>query len=75
MRQALGIGVFSGIMGVTLFGLVVTPVFYIVSRILAERRRPCCAGRRDTERRAGPTTGRMGLRLKRLALPLTVEMR
>jgi HAE1 family hydrophobic/amphiphilic exporter-1 len=37
MRQALGIGVFSGIMGVTLFGLVATPVFYIVCRILAER--------------------------------------
>jgi hydrophobe/amphiphile efflux-1 (HAE1) family protein len=32
MRQALGIAVFWGMIGVTLFGLVFTPVFYIVIR-------------------------------------------
>lgn len=35
MRQALGTAVFSGMLGVTLFGLVFTPVFYVVCRALA----------------------------------------
>jgi len=34
MRQAIGIAVFSGMIGVTFFGLVFTPVFYIVFRKL-----------------------------------------
>lgn len=37
MRQALGITVFSGMIGVTLFGLLLTPVFYLVSRALGDR--------------------------------------
>ncbi|MEM8792052.1 MAG: multidrug efflux RND transporter permease subunit [Pseudomonadota bacterium] len=32
MRQALGTAVFFGMLGVTLFGLVLTPVFYVVFR-------------------------------------------
>ena len=32
LRQALGTAVFSGMIGVTLFGLLFTPVFYVVSR-------------------------------------------
>jgi HAE1 family hydrophobic/amphiphilic exporter-1 len=32
MRQALGTAVFSGMLGVTLFGLLFTPVFYVVVR-------------------------------------------
>lgn len=32
MRQAMGIAVFFGMLGVTLFGLVFTPVFYVVVR-------------------------------------------
>jgi hydrophobic/amphiphilic exporter-1 (mainly G- bacteria), HAE1 family len=32
MRQSLGTAVFSGMLGVTLFGLLFTPVFYVVSR-------------------------------------------
>ena len=35
MRQALGTTVFSGMLGVTFFGLVFTPVFYAVCRWLA----------------------------------------
>lgn len=35
MRQALGITVFSGMIGVTLFGLLFTPVFYVLCRRLA----------------------------------------
>ena len=38
MRVALGTGVFWGMIGVTLFGLVFTPVFYIVLRKLATRK-------------------------------------
>jgi multidrug efflux pump len=30
MRRALGVAVFSGMIGVTLFGLALTPVFYVV---------------------------------------------
>jgi hydrophobe/amphiphile efflux-1 (HAE1) family protein len=39
MRIALGIGVFWGMIGVTLFGLIFTPVFYVVIRGLSERRK------------------------------------
>lgn len=38
MRQALGTAVFSGMVGVTLFGLIFTPVFYVVCRALPELR-------------------------------------
>jgi hypothetical protein len=31
--------VFSGMIGVTLFGLIFTPTFYVVSRWIAEGRR------------------------------------
>jgi multidrug efflux pump subunit AcrB len=29
MRQAMGVAVFSGMIGVTIFGLFLTPVFYV----------------------------------------------
>ena len=38
MRHAMGIAVFAGMLGVTVFGLVLTPVFYVVVRKLALRR-------------------------------------
>jgi multidrug efflux pump len=38
MRQALGVAVFSGMLGVTAFGLLFTPVFYVVIQGLIERR-------------------------------------
>jgi HAE1 family hydrophobic/amphiphilic exporter-1 len=37
LRQALGVAVFFGMIGVTVFGLVFTPVFYVISRRLAGR--------------------------------------
>lgn len=40
MRHAMGIAVFAGMLGVTLFGLLLTPVFYVVVRKLALRRAP-----------------------------------
>jgi hydrophobe/amphiphile efflux-1 (HAE1) family protein len=36
MRQAVGVAVFFGMLGVTLFGLIFTPIFYIVVRNLAD---------------------------------------
>ncbi|MGH7355868.1 MAG: efflux RND transporter permease subunit, partial [Candidatus Rokuibacteriota bacterium] len=38
-RQALGTAVFFGMIGVTFFGLVFTPTFYVVTRNLAEKLR------------------------------------
>ena len=37
LRQTLGTAVFSGMIGVTTFGLIFTPVFYVVTRWLALR--------------------------------------
>ncbi len=37
MRRALGVAVFSGMLGVTAFGLFFTPVFYYVIRSLVDR--------------------------------------
>ncbi len=37
LRQALGVAVFFGMIGVTAFGLIFTPVFYIVCRGIADR--------------------------------------
>jgi hydrophobe/amphiphile efflux-1 (HAE1) family protein len=39
MRQSLGTAVFSGMLGVTVFGLIFTPVFYVITSKLAGRRR------------------------------------
>jgi multidrug efflux pump subunit AcrB len=49
MRIALGTGVFWGMIGVTLFGLIFTPVFYVVVRRLSTRK-----GRGDAVRAAAP---------------------
>ena len=39
LRQTLGTAVFSGMIGVTLFGVIFTPVFYVVTRWIAEHLR------------------------------------
>ena len=43
MRRAMGIAVFSGMLGVTLFGLFLTPVFYVLMRKSTEKRRIAAA--------------------------------
>lgn len=48
LRQALGTAVFAGMIGVTFFGLIFTPVFYVVCRWLADR---------FSRRRGEPDTG------------------
>ncbi|OLF53435.1 efflux RND transporter permease subunit [Pseudomonas chlororaphis] len=40
IRRATGVAVFSGMLGVTLFGLFLTPVFYVALRKLATRFQP-----------------------------------
>jgi hydrophobe/amphiphile efflux-1 (HAE1) family protein len=39
MRRAMGVAVFSGMVGVTVFGLLLTPLFYVLVRRLAQRMR------------------------------------
>ena len=50
MRQSLGTAVFFGMIGVTAFGLVFTPIFYVISQRFAER-----AERRRQPHVASPT--------------------
>jgi multidrug efflux pump subunit AcrB len=38
VRHALGVTVFAGMIGVTLFGLLLTPVFYVLVRRFAAQR-------------------------------------
>jgi hydrophobe/amphiphile efflux-1 (HAE1) family protein len=39
MRHAMGIAVFSGMLGVTVFGLMLTPLFYVLVRKISQRAR------------------------------------
>ncbi|MFA6232128.1 MAG: efflux RND transporter permease subunit [Rhodanobacter sp.] len=45
MRHAMGVAVFSGMLGVTIFGLIYTPLFYVLIRALVERREARAAER------------------------------
>src|SRR5439155_9447882 len=54
MRQALGTAVFSGMLGVTLFGLFLTPVFYVILRRSAAAR---AVAREPEAPRLSPGTG------------------
>ena len=49
VREVMGITVFSGMIGVTLFGLVMTPVFYVVLRKMVVRQQERRAARRAAE--------------------------
>jgi multidrug efflux pump len=55
MRQAMGIAVFSGMIGVTLFGLFLTPVFYVTLMKLGWKHKPAPA-----PEATGPTIGSAG---------------
>jgi multidrug efflux pump len=60
MRQALGTAVFSGMIGVTLFGLLLTPVFFVVlsrprTKKLARIPNRAAEGSGDTRDRTDPT--------------------
>jgi multidrug efflux pump len=49
MRNAMGVAVFAGMLGVTLFGLFLTPVFYVVLRRLTGNRPLTQHGRSHAE--------------------------
>ena len=53
MRQALGTAVVFGMLGVTIFGLIFTPVFYVVVRSLGE----WASGRRGDPKDTPPSGG------------------
>jgi multidrug efflux pump len=38
MRHAMGVAVFSGMLGVSAFGIFLTPVFFVAIRTVAARR-------------------------------------
>jgi len=38
MRHAMGVAVFAGMIGVTVFGLLLTPVFYVVLEKIGTKR-------------------------------------
>jgi multidrug efflux pump subunit AcrB len=44
VRQTLGVVVFAGMLGVTVFGLLLTPVFYVLIRKLSKRKPIASAG-------------------------------
>ncbi|MEO8624921.1 MAG: efflux RND transporter permease subunit, partial [bacterium] len=56
MRRAMGVAVFSGMIGVTIFGLILTPVFYVVIRSFVERR-DSSTPQADAASRGLPRTG------------------
>jgi multidrug efflux pump len=61
MRRAMGIAVFSGMVGVTLFGIFLTPVFYLLLRKGTEKRRAKAAQvRAAVEAAAHPHSARDG---------------
>jgi multidrug efflux pump len=45
MRHAMGVAVFSGMLGVTFFGLLLTPLFYVLIRGFVEKRKAQKAAR------------------------------
>jgi multidrug efflux pump len=58
MRQAMGIAVFSGMIGVTLFGLFLTPVFYVFLMKLG--RKKAAVSEPGKSGAAGPLLGSAG---------------
>ena len=56
MRSAIGTAVFYGTLGVTFFGLFLTPVFYLVIRIVVERKKKAAPGQPTSGAKlTGPT--------------------
>jgi HAE1 family hydrophobic/amphiphilic exporter-1 len=57
MRQSLGTAVAAGMLGVTFFGLFLTPVFYVVLRALAWKARPEAPAESPAEPGEQPAAG------------------
>ena len=56
MRQAMGVAVFAGMIGVTLFGLFLTPVFYVTLMKLGWKHQPA-PGTQDSSRATASSRG------------------
>ncbi|MGD0537077.1 MAG: multidrug efflux RND transporter permease subunit [Verrucomicrobiota bacterium] len=56
MRVAIGTAVFFGMLGVTLFGIFFTPVFYVVIRRVVERRKQSAGAKLPGGKIAGAVT-------------------
>lgn len=54
MRQAMGIAVFSGMLGVTAFGIFLTPVFYVLLRARRARRQALAGPSNTATPEGGP---------------------
>jgi Cu/Ag efflux pump CusA len=54
IRRAIGVAVFAGMLGVTVFGLFLTPVFYVVIRSLVTRRAPTVVPGQSLPQAAAP---------------------
>ncbi|HWW99254.1 efflux RND transporter permease subunit, partial [Collimonas sp.] len=57
MRHAMGVAVFSGMIGVTAFGLFLTPIFYVLLRTLASR---FTSSKPEEKQHAGPAPASRG---------------
>ena len=69
MRQAMGTAVFSGMIGVTLFGLFLTPVFYVTLMKLGLRKKSSIETKGDLPGAASAAT--VAIILALLVLPFT----
>ncbi|HEY1052329.1 MAG TPA: efflux RND transporter permease subunit, partial [Prosthecobacter sp.] len=56
MRRAMGIAVFSGMIGVTVLGLFLTPVFYVLVMKLGRKKKPAAAAAHELPVAAAPTS-------------------
>ncbi|CAM2064378.1 Multidrug efflux RND transporter permease subunit [Sulfidibacter corallicola] len=62
MRQAIGIAVFSGMLGVTFFGLLLTPIFYTITRTpLFSRKKQATESADEQTPPPSPTLGEAAL--------------
>ena len=53
MRRSLGTAVFSGMIGVSIFGLILTPIFFYVLMRAGEKRKTAAAAKEPTQPTAG----------------------
>ncbi|MEA3534329.1 multidrug efflux RND transporter permease subunit [Rhizobium sp. CC-YZS058] len=74
MRAAMGVAVFSGMIGVTVFGIFMTPIFYVLVRLLSGNRPLKNHGTvEEIDPAHGAYAGRDEKDEPQLALPLAAE--
>ncbi len=71
MRQAMGVAVFSGMIGVTLFGLFLTPVFYVTLMKLGVKKHPASEAKGPSLGSAGAVAGASALIFLLLSLSVS----